>query len=245
MHAQDVPEIKEHPANQYLLGEKQDYETPYYIFKGKNEYPKIIIDACIHGDEVAGAYACDTVMKYFEILDGTVIFIPRVNILAYNKGVRGYNVDLNQVFPGNKEGSLYEDKLAFDFMALVGELKPDIVINLHEAWTRYNQALYEKQHDKSFGQTLITNRDTFPNFLIYSLISINDKIENKENIFRIQYFPYKPHHSMDNIIEKFKIPSYTVETLRILPIEERINYQIYSILTFMEETGVKYKYKKL
>ena len=46
MHAQDVPEIKEHPANQYLLGEKQDYETPYYIFKGKNEYPKIIIDAC-------------------------------------------------------------------------------------------------------------------------------------------------------------------------------------------------------
>jgi hypothetical protein len=49
---------------------------------------------------------------------------------------------------------------------------------------------------------------------------------------------------MDNIIEKLKIPSYTVETLRILPLEERINYQIICILTFIEEAGIKFTYDR-
>lgn len=172
-----------------------------------------------------------------------MIIIPKVNIIAFNKGVRGVNIDLNQVFPGNKEGSVYEERLAFDFMKLIEGLKPTVVINLHEAWTRYDENYYQKHKDKSFGQVLITNNDTFPNFLIYSLININDRITDKNNIFRIQYFPYKPNHSMDNIIEKLKIPSYTVETLRILTLEERVKYQLYCIFAFMEETGIKYKFE--
>jgi len=44
-------------------------------------------------------------------------------------------------------------------MKLIEELEPDLVINLHEAWTRFNEKLYQKQRDKSFGQTIITNKD--------------------------------------------------------------------------------------
>jgi len=65
-----------------------------------------------------------------------------------------------------------------------------------------------------------------------------------ENIFRIQYFPYKPNHSMDNIIEKLKVQSYTVETLRTLPIEERVSYQITCILAFLEAAGIQFTFYK-
>ncbi|MFA5012719.1 MAG: succinylglutamate desuccinylase/aspartoacylase family protein [Ignavibacteria bacterium] len=234
----------EHFIIDSYIGEEKEYMTPYYILRTEKEYPKILIDAGIHGDEVAGIYACDTVMKYINVLEGTVGFIPRVNMAAYQQNVRGVNIDLNQVFPGAENGTIYEENLAYDFMKFVEEFKPDYVINLHEAWTKFDEKWYNRQKDKSFGQTFITNSETHADFLIRSHLNVNKQINNPEYKFRIQYFPYKANHSMDNIIEKLKIPSYTVETLRILPLEERINYQIICILTFIEEAGIKFTYDR-
>lgn len=225
-----------------LLGEKTVYETPYYILRTDDEYPKILIDACIHGDEVAGKYACDTVMKYIDVLEGSVVFVPMVNIQAFEKNVRGVNVDLNQVFPGDPNADLYEERLAKDFMDLVALINPDVVINLHEAWTKYDDNIYKKQKDKSFGQTIITNSEERPVFLVSSQYEINKRIEEQDKKFRIQTFPFKANHSMDNIIDKLKIPSFTVETLRTLPLDERINYQVICILSFIQEAGIKFKY---
>ncbi|MFA7361570.1 MAG: succinylglutamate desuccinylase/aspartoacylase family protein [Candidatus Kapaibacterium sp.] len=235
---------QEHFIIDSYIGEEKEYQTPYYIFRTEKEYPKILIDAGIHGDEVAGIYACDTVMKYINVLEGTIGFIPRVNIKSYEQNVRGVNIDLNQVFPGDIKGSIYEEQLAYDFMTFVDEFRPDYVINLHEAWTKFDERLYNRQKDKSFGQTFITNSESFSDFLIRSHLNVNKQIHDSEYKFRIQYFPYKANHSMDNIIEKLKIPSYTVETLRILPLEERIEYQIICILTFIEEAGIKFTYDR-
>jgi succinylglutamate desuccinylase len=225
------------------IGENTEYRTPYYILRSDKEYPKILIDAGIHGDEIAGIYACDTVMKYINVIEGTVGFVPKVNIKAFEQNIRGVDVDLNQVFPGSPAGEIYEERLAYDFMEFVNDFRPDYVINLHEAWTKFNENLYNKQNDKSFGQTIITNNENFPVFLTLAKIGINLHIDNPEHHFRIQYFPYKPNHSMDNIIEKLHIPSYTVETLRILPLEQRINYQILAILSFLEQAGIQFTYK--
>ncbi len=224
------------------IGAGTEYETPYYILRTEKEYPKILIDAGIHGDEVAGIYAIDTVMKYINVREGTVAFIPKVNIQAYRNNTRGMGEDLNQVFPGNKDGKIYEERLAYEFMKFVEEFRPDVVINLHEAWTKFDENWYNKKKDKSFGQTLITNSEDPPRFLKNALNRINYNITNEEYKFRIQYFPFKPNHSMDNIIDKLKIPSYTVETLRILPLQERINYQIYCILSFIDEAGIIFDY---
>ena len=225
------------------IGEETEYKTPYFIYRTEKEYPKILIDAGIHGDEVAGIYACDSVMKYINVIEGTVGFVPVVNMKSYEQNVRGVNIDLNQVFPGDTSQQIYEYKLAYDFMKFVDEFRPDYVINLHEAWTKFDEKWYNRQKDKSFGQTFITNSEEFSDYLLRTRIRVNNQIDNEEYKFRIQYFPYKPNHSMDNIIEKLKIPSYTVETLRILPLEERINYQIYCILAFIQEAGVKFTYK--
>ncbi len=244
LRAQSMPEDKpQHFIIDSYIGENTEYKTPYFIYRTEKEYPKILIDAGIHGDEVAGVYACDSVMKYINVIEGTVGFVPVVNMKSYEQDVRGVNIDLNQVFPGDTSMQDYEYKLAYDFMKFIEEFEPDYVINLHEAWTRFDEKWYNRQKDKSFGQTFITNSEEYSDYLIRTHIRVNNQITNLENKFRIQYFPYKPNHSMDNIIEKLKIPSYTVETLRILPLEERIKYQIICILTFIEEAGVKFTYK--
>lgn len=245
LQAQPVPKSqKDHFVIQSVIGENTEYQTPYYILRSDTEYPKILIDACIHGDEVAGAYACDTVMKYINVYEGSVGFVPKVNIQAFNLKVRGVGVDLNQVFPGDKKGAMYEDRLASDFMDFVHDFNPDYVINLHEAWTKFDENMYQRQKDKSFGQTFITNSEKFSDFLVRANLNTNKYITSPELKFHIQYFPYKPNHSMDNIIEKLKIPSYTVETLRTLPLEDRIKYQVLCILTFIEESGVKFTYEQ-
>jgi predicted metallopeptidase len=224
------------------IGEGTSYRTPFYVIKAKKKNPKILIDAGIHGDEIAGIYAIDSILQYLQLNCGTVILVPAVNIRAVRENVRSINVDLNHVFPGDKSGSLYEDSLAYDFMELIEELKPDVVINLHEAWNKFDENSYEQKKDLSFGQTLITNYEKIPEYLINTRDRINSYIPDSSRQFRIQYFPYKPTHSMDNIIEKLKIPSYTCETLRTLNLEERINYMINVILSFMEETGIEYYY---
>ncbi len=224
------------------MGEGTSYQTPYYILKAKKKHPRILIDAGIHGDEIAGIYACDSILQYLQLIEGTVILVPAVNIQAVMKNVRGVNIDLNQVFPGKKDGFYYEDSLAYDFMELVKELEPDVVINLHEAWTKFDDKYYERKKDMSFGQTLITNSETFSDYIINARERMNSYISDSTKHFRIQYFPYKPNHSMDNIIEKLKIPSYTCETLRTLDLNERINYMIDVILSFLEETGIEYYY---
>lgn len=241
-HSQTVQDNpKEHTLLINTLG-KDEYQTEYYILRGNDEYPKILIDAGIHGDEIAGIYACDSILNFINVKNGTVILVPRVNLPAIKKGVRGDNVDLNQVFPGNENGSLYEEKLAYDFMKIIEELKPDVVINLHEAWTKFDKNLYEKKKDKSFGQTFITNSEEHSDYLLNVLFNVNQKINNEDTKFRIQYFPFKPNHSMDNIISVHKIPSYTVETLRTLPLNERIDYHIICILEFIKESGITFTY---
>lgn len=234
---------KKHFVLDWLIGDTTEYSTPYYILRTeKKEYPKILIDGGIHGDEIAGVMAIDTVMKYINITRGTVVFVPKVNIQAVNKNTRQVNVDLNHVFPGNSDGSLYEERLAYDFMKFVEEIKPDVVINLHEAWNRFDDYLYELKKDKSFGQTFITNSEQPSDFLKNVLNNVNSFIPDSSIKFRIQYFPFKPNHSMDNIIARLNIPSYTVETLRTLPLNDRIGFQITCILAFIEESGVKFKY---
>jgi hypothetical protein len=132
-----VEKGKNHIVIDSYIGEDKEYSTPYYILRSDKEYPKILIDAGIHGDEVAGIYACDSVMKHINVLEGTVGFIPKVNIKAYEMNVRGVGTDLNQVFPGSPAGELYEERLAYDFMEFVKDFRPDYVINLHEAWTKF------------------------------------------------------------------------------------------------------------
>jgi uncharacterized protein len=233
-----------HLLKQDFLGLNDIYETPYYALIGKKENPKMVLHGGIHGDEIASYMACDTLLRYINLIEGTLIIIPRVNIIACRQNTRYINIDLNHAFPGDIQSDTYEYRLAHEFMWLVDSIKPDIIINLHEALTKYDPR-FEDDSEKAYGQIIITNTKPYETFLVNALNDMNQKIPVFDRKFHIHYYGFRSYSSMDNFISKFNISSYTVETYRGFSVEERVKLQLIAALQFMEGIGLKFEYPEV
>ncbi len=229
---------------EFVLGKNDVFETPFYAILGKSEHPKILVHGGMHGDEAAGYMACDTIIKNINVLEGTLIIIPHLNILADQQNKRYVNIDLNHTFPGDQTSDIYEFRLAYEMMWLVDSIKPDIIINLHEALTKYDSESKDDS-DKAFGQIVITCVKPYEDFLVESVDGMNEKLANPDFQFHIHYYSFSPYSSMDNFISKFNIRSYTVETYRGFKIEDRIKLQQIAVLEFLTRMGMKYEYPEI
>lgn len=79
------------------------------------EAPRMAVVTGIHGDELEGQYVAFELARRLnerlDALDGIIDIYPAINPLGINsieRGVPGYDLDLNRVFPGNPDGSLTE-----------------------------------------------------------------------------------------------------------------------------------------
>lgn len=229
----------------HYLGSSDEYKTPYYIFQGEIDTPKIIIDGGIHGDEIAGYMACDTLIRYLKVTKGTVIVIPRLNRPACLAVKRGLKNDFNRSFPGAPNSSDYEFRLAYEFMHFIDSIRPVAVINHHEARNKYDAMEYKKNPDKAFGQVLITCLAPSEDMLKDALKTLNGLIANPGYVFNIQYYPIQPNHSLDNIVSKLHVKSYTVETYRGFRLPDRIKMHIQSDESFFKTVGIEYSLQSL
>jgi hypothetical protein len=227
-----------------IIGYNDVYETPFYTIIGKTEHPKILIDGGMHGDEVASYMACDSIIRNINILEGTLIIIPRLNILACQQNRRYINMDLNHAFPGNIGADTYEFRLAYELMYNVDSIKPDIIINLHEAFNRYDSE-YKNDSDKAFGQIVITCIKPFEDLFLNTVYDMNMNIPFEDYKFNPHYYSYREYSSMDNFVSKFDIKSYTVETYRGFKLEDRVKLQQIAVLQFMKAIGMKFEYPEI
>lgn len=83
--------------------------------KGKDHGKRISIVTGIHGDELEGQYVCFEIIRrieeHKELLTGTVDIYPAMNPLGIDsitRGIPAFDLDMNRLFPGNKEGSMTE-----------------------------------------------------------------------------------------------------------------------------------------
>lgn len=233
-----------HLLKQDFLGLNDEYETPYFVLVGKQKGPVMILDGGIHGDEIAAYMCCDSILRYINVLSGTLIIIPRVNIKACTQNVREINMDFNHAFPGDLKSDTYEYRLAYEFMWLVDSVKPDLIINLHEAHTKYN-ANSKFDSDMAYGQIVISCLQPFEQFMLTAVDDMNVKITNSELKFHPHYYSFREYSSLDNFVSKFKISSYTIETWRGFNIEDRVKAQVIASLQFMSELGIKYEYPEI
>ncbi|MBZ0202312.1 MAG: succinylglutamate desuccinylase/aspartoacylase family protein [Ignavibacteria bacterium] len=228
-------------VRQDYFGLNDEYETPYFIFKGKKSGPVMILDGGIHGDEIASYMACDSIVKYIKLKKGTLIVIPRTNIKACIQNTREVNFDFNHAFPGDLTSDTYEYRLAYEFMWLVDSVKPDIIINLHEARTKWSpKALTDPE--KAYGQIIISCLQPFEEILVRSVDNMNKKIPAGDFTFHTHYYSFRDHSSLDNFVSKFNIKSYTVETYRGFAIEDRVKLQLIAALQFMEEIELEFEF---
>ena len=90
-----------------------------------------------HGDELEGQYVCyelsRRIMEHPEHLHGIVDIYPALNPLGIDsieRGIPGFDLDMNRIFPGSKNGSMAEQAAAGIIENLQGS---DMVIDIHSS----------------------------------------------------------------------------------------------------------------
>ncbi len=231
------------PDTTFYLGFDTIY-TPVYGFYGKEKGPVMVLDGGIHGDEFAAQFACDSIVESISIQRGTLYIIPRVNLPACHDTVRFIYKDLNRTFPGDTCWVDYEYTLSYYFMQLIEKLKPDLVINLHEARSHVKTMTPKNKDDKAFGNTLIFVGPTKNRLLKSVRDDINMYQSDPEEHFVLHDFPFMAAGSLDNMYYRLGIKSYTVETWRGYELPLRVCMQTRVALEFMTKLGIKYKMKE-
>ncbi len=96
---------------------------------------RISIVTGTHGDELEGQYVCYEMLRRIkenkELLTGTVDIYPALNPLGIDsltRGIPAFDLDMNRLFPGNREGSMTE----YVASEIVSDLDgSDVCIDIH------------------------------------------------------------------------------------------------------------------
>ncbi|HUG20238.1 MAG TPA: succinylglutamate desuccinylase/aspartoacylase family protein [Planctomycetaceae bacterium] len=111
---------------------------PIHIRRAKEDGPVVFVTAALHGDEINGTGSIRQLMQdeEFQLIRGTVILIPVLNLLAFDRHSRYLpdRRDLNRSFPGSETGSLASRMARTIFDEIVS--RSDYGIDLHTAAVR-------------------------------------------------------------------------------------------------------------
>lgn len=96
---------------------------------------RISIVTGIHGDELEGQFVCFEIARRIkehpEYLKGIVDIYPALNpfgIDSVTRGIPAFDLDMNRIFPGNKDGDMYEYVAYKIVKDLVGS---DLCLDIH------------------------------------------------------------------------------------------------------------------
>jgi predicted deacylase len=168
---------KEIPAGESVdvklaVGESYSSMTvriPIHIRRATEDGPVVFVTAALHGDEINGTGAVRQLIQDddFQLLRGSVILVPVLNLLAFDRHSRYLpdRRDLNRSFPGSKNGSLASRMARIIFDEIVPRC--DYGIDLHTAAVRRtnypnvrgdltNPAV--RRLAESFGSEIIINK---------------------------------------------------------------------------------------
>ena len=222
----------------HVIGKNTLYETPYYVLKGPLPGPVVLLEAGIHGDELAGIHALYRVLPRLRVQAGTVIILPRMNRPACAANQRYLNVDLNRVFPGFAGGEHYEYALAREIFAMLGREKVEYVLTLHESRYRHNP-----RQGKNLGQTIIYGVNPMPPYLNTWLAAVNQAVADHETFHPLYH--YVQTSSTEVFVDKYRLKGgFCVETWMGFDLARRIELHQLVVLKFLDTIKFKYFMEK-
>lgn len=128
--AQDLP-----VAERFLIQKNRILPEGYTRDSDLSGLKRFSIVTGTHGDELEGQYVCYQIQKIIKdnisLLDGIVDIYPALNpmgIDSIERGIPGFDLDMNRIFPGNENGSIVEHTAAKIINDLSGS---DMVIDIH------------------------------------------------------------------------------------------------------------------
>jgi predicted deacylase len=89
----------------------REREIPIIVCRGIKDGPTLWLNGATHGDEPEGAFSMFLALKEIDpqLLRGTVVAVPAMNVEAFNAGARGnpldsFTYDMNRIYPGKADG---------------------------------------------------------------------------------------------------------------------------------------------
>lgn len=208
-----------------------------HVLEGAQPGPTAIVQAGIHGDEIAGVHALYEMLEDDALTPthGRLIVVPVMNPPAYRARQRMApgGLDLNRCFPGDAEAAERERKLARRFMDLVLDERPALVATLHESQKRYDPAVVP-----SFGQTLVYGVDPCPPIFEQVVERLNTRFCTEEERFATQYYPVATS-STEVIVDAVGCLGVCVETWMGFAEAHRIAMQKETVELLLDEIGVR------
>ncbi len=220
-----------------ILGRQQVYQTVYYVFDSGRPGPRVLVQAGIHGDEVAGIYALEQLRPRLRVHSGLLIILPRINPPAIAINRRFYHLDLNRVFPGLPGCEPYEFPLARELFLLVKQHQVEYTLTLHEART-----LHRPGRAKTFGQTIVYGVEPPPRLLWQWLQTVNRDLPGEEKF--CHYYCPQEYGATDVMVRELRLKGgFAVETWRALPLWRRVELQQRVVVSFLKQVGMEFTLK--
>lgn len=160
---------------------------PVHVFQAEEAGATAILEAGIHGDEIAGVHAISELLEQgLRPARGRLILIPVMNPPAYRSRTRAApgGLDLNRCFPGDPAASEPERRLAARFMALMQDERPALLATLHESQKRYDPSVRP-----SFGQTIVYGVDPMPPVVARVVDHMNATLADESERWAPQHYP--------------------------------------------------------
>lgn len=182
---------------------------PVYTFEGPEAGVTAIIQAGIHGDEVAGAHAlCEWLEEGVTIERGRLLIIPVLNPPAYRNRTRTApdGLDLNRCFPGDPKSEHREQRLAHQLMQLVLKEQPAVIATLHESTKRFHPEV-----PVSFGQTVVYGVEPKPAVVDHIVSYMNETLKHPYELWAPHYYPVDTS-STEVIVEATGAVGLCIET---------------------------------
>jgi hypothetical protein len=209
---------------------------PVHVFDAPEPGPTALIQAGIHGDEVAGVHALQELLEEeIRPVRGRLIVVPVMNPPAYRARERCApgGLDLNRCFPGDPDHPARERRLAHQFMRLVEAERPALMATLHESHKRY-----DPQVKPSFGQTLVYGVDPVPEIVPRVLARLNARFTGPDERWDPQYYPVATS-STEVIVDRIGCVGLCVETWMGFAAARRVEMQRTVVELLLDDLGVR------
>jgi len=209
---------------------------PVHVFEAAEPGPTALIQAGIHGDEIAGVHALQELLERgIRPTRGRLLICPIMNPRAYRArqrtGVDG--LDLNRCFPGDAEDPAWERRLARKFMDLVEHERPALMATLHESHKRYDP----NADRPTFGQTLVYGVEPIPAIIERTVARLNHRFASAQERWDPQYFPVSTS-STEVIVDAIGCVGICVETWMGFEERHRIEMQTAVVEYLLDDVGV-------
>jgi predicted deacylase len=206
-----------------------------HVVEGGRPGPTAIVQAGIHGDEIAGVHALAELLEEgVRPESGRLLVVPVMNPAAYRARQRTApgGLDMNRCFPGDADAAAVEARLARRFMDLVEVERPALVMTLHESLKRYHPSI-----PASFGQTIVYGVNPMPEIIGHVVDRLNESKQSPYELWAPHHYPVATS-STEVIVDRVGCIGVCVETWMGFDEPRRIAMQRMTVQFFLEEVGI-------